>query len=671
MPYQFTEEELHFRKLLFTKCNTMEELDDWITFFLEIQLPSSHVDPDSNYSPLEMCWDIYQAIVFGREDETTQFLAYACRFGGKTLTQSITEVLLLLHFKGNICHLASIEEQSKNCQNYLKNWFSLPYLRDFVEGDNKRETSALFYVPINGEGVNLSKAEWKTLSWEEQQQYKQVINKVEVIVATRQSVNGKHSVLLCLDELDLLERPGVISEAVNIPTPVYRDNGSIALPAILYTSTRKSAFGPVQNCINNAEERGIRVRHFNILDVTEACPASRHRPDLPKLTVYRSDGLLSAVSEEKYRALPNSDQKLYERDTCYWGCLNNCKLFAACRGHLATRQTARPSKFLKPISYVTAQFRANSTETAISQLLCRKPSSEGLVYPRLDKDRHVLTPAQAYERIFGETCLNQHLSKEDFVKLIDGKGDWCGALDWGFSHNFAYVQGMDINNCMYVIYAFAAAELERSQQFEEMERFKKFEPIIWPDKEDPMAIKEFKRAGFRLKDWKKTPGSVVGGINIVRKKLNPPLGQPPELFFIRDVGEDPHIDLLLLHLQEHHWKLDAAGTPTDNVSDTNKDLPDALRYMVMNRYPAKGAITIVQEDPPKQKLIDIDGNRVYKEETWMTQRISELTGQEERPPATSRPPMVVETFEDYYKKSNEEDKKDRSGKHRGIIWNFD
>ena len=138
--------------------------------------------------------------------------------------------------------------------------------------------------------------------------------------------------------------------------------------------------------------------------------------------MYRNDELLSAVTEEKYTALPRKDQEGYVKDSCYNGCLNNCKLYAPCRGHLATRQTST-SKFLKPLSYVTNQFRVNTTENAISQLLCRKPSAEGLVYPRLDKGKHLITPAQAYERITGEKCANLALTKEQLISLIRGMGE--------------------------------------------------------------------------------------------------------------------------------------------------------------------------------------------------------------------------------------------------------
>jgi hypothetical protein len=111
-------------------------------------------------------------------------------------------------------------------------------------------------------------------------------------------------------------------------------------------------------------------------------------------------------------------------------------------------------------------------------------------------------------------------------------------------------------------------------------------------------------------------------------KLTPSLGADPELFIVRDIGEDPGIDLLIKYLREHHWKLDAANNPTDLISDDNKDLPDAFRYMVMNVYPFKGKFENSTSSAPEQPAtVPMTESGVqYSVETWMAQKISELTG---------------------------------------------
>ena len=88
-------------------------------------------------------------------------------------------------------------------------------------------------------------------------------------------------------------------------------------------------------------------------------------------------------------------------------------------------------------------------------------------------------------------------------------------------------------------------ELDPQQKLDAMEPFKSFYPRIWPDMADPGSIRIFKNNGYRMVKWVKAKGSVIGGISIVQMKLSPPLGIEPELFFVRDLGEDPGMDLLI------------------------------------------------------------------------------------------------------------------------------
>jgi hypothetical protein len=654
--------------LLFTECDTRLDLQDYVHYFLDLELPGCQVDPESNSSPLDMVWEVYDFLIHGGSEDVSRMLFYSCRFGGKSLCEAVIEVLLLLHFRGDITHLAALKRQSKDVQKYIKKFFKQPALRGFIDGDNKEETQVTFYRD-NNNGPTLTKKEWSLLTQAEQSDYSFVSNSAEVVVASVEACNGKHGIL-CLDEIDVMRDPEAYSEAKNIPTPCHRSNGDVAMPLAILTSTRKYAFGMVQTEINDAEKTGLVVRHWNILDVTKSCPQTRHRPDLPKVTVYRSEELLSAILPSNWSVLPDKEKEKYVKDEAYSGCMSNCKMFSACKGLLATRQKST-SKFLKPIPYVQNQFRNNSLDKALAQLLCRKPSSEGQVYPRLDKAKHLIFPWQAYERISGEKCPNINMTKVDFLRWVREKGEWYGGMDFGSSHCWAYTHGVDINNVLYITHAIAAPELEASEQVEHMEPFREYNPTIYPDQEDPQMIKTFKKAGFRMMKWKKGPGSVGAGISAMKMKIMPTFGKDPEFFVIHDVGEDPQIDLLFRHLQEHNWKLDATGKPTNAVSDVNKDLPDSTRYLVMNKYGVRGQFSVPDEPEEKQKVLSSDGKPVYSVDTWLSQKIGELTGNEIRPVQTTRPPMTIEDIgHSYYGQVNEEEKKGRKGKQRGIVWDF-
>ena len=670
MPFEFTDEDKATRELLFRQCDSKEELQQWCYLILDIELPDATVDPQSNSNPLDMVWTCYSHLVHGNSDEdVSRYLFYASRFGGKTLCESIIEVMLLLHSRGDITHLAAIERQSRDAQKYIAKFYNLPALKGLLSGDSKKEKIVTFFIPDDGSPY-LTEAEWKTLPTDEQDGYTRISNTVEVIVATLAATNGKHSILLCLDEVDVIANTEAYEEAKNIPTPTYRPDGTEAMPLTILTSTRKFAFGLVQKEIDKADETGLIVKHWNVLDICQKCPKSRHLPDLPKEQVCISEDLLSTISLETYEELMPKEKEKYQKIEAYAGCLKNCKILPACKTFLATRQTST-SKFLKPIKYIQNQIKTNNIDKCLTQLLCRKPSTEGLIYPTLSKDKHMITPARAYELICGESAGNDKLPKRDFVQWVRSRGEWCAGLDWGFTHLFAFVMGIKIRNVLYVTHVFAASELDASQQLDQMERFKEFEPKIWADTEDPALRKQFKRNGWRMPNWVKGPGSVAGGISSVKLKLMPTLERAPELYFVRDVNEDPMMDMLITHLKEHHYKLDAAGSPTDMPSDDNKDLPDALRYLVQNEFDPKGQYSVSEEAQKEEKLRDIHGQPVYFKDTWMSQKIGELTNDEFRPNQAKRPIMTIEEIgSSYYSERKGDMTKEEKGKFRSIVWDL-
>ncbi len=75
-------------------------------------------------------------------------------------------------------------------------------------------------------------------------------------------------------------------------------------------------------------------------------------------------------------------------------------------------------------------------------------------------------------------------------------------------------------------------------------------------------------------------------------------------------------------MEQYHWKLDAAGEPTDIPDDKLDDECDALRYMVMNVFGPKGMVlaTSTESDRPDSTP------QKYSMDGWMQQVISEHTG---------------------------------------------
>lgn len=625
-------------KLLFVPCKDKKTLHKWIKLFLDIDIPDSLVDPTSNCSMMQMIWEVYEHFLYTNDPNRSRILYYASRDSGKTLAESIIEVLALLHLRINVVHLSAIEEQSRNAQKYVKNFFAKNPQCQYVVGDNVRETEIVRYEHRKT-GETLSPSRYSRLLEEEKLHYRESRNKTEIIVATVQSTNGKHGLMLCLDEIEIIKDIRAYDESKLIPTAINR-GGKVVYPLTVLTSTRKYSMGLVQNEIDNADKTGLEIRHWNILDVTERCPPERHRPDLPRLPVYYSPENLRTLSEPEYDQLHTELQSKYTREEAWHGCLKGCKLYAACRGRLVTEQKSS-SAFLKPISHVINLFSAlsMSVETARAQLLCWKPSSEGLIYSNLSKEIHMLSANDMYTRLLGINT-EKEISKRELIKIISekGQGHWFAGMDFGYTHNFAVVTGYKDGDRIFVMDVICRSELEPSEQIDACSHLRGLGATIFPDPENPQLINLFKKSGFRMREWSKGKGSVVGGIDIVRSLLMPAVGEP-RLYFLQG---DEGCELLVKQMGTYHWKVDSTGGLTDKPDEKDDDLPDALRYLAMNLFDTAGRLIVPGDVAPSAPH--------YSRNGWMSDVIAERTG-------------VTDHGDDLLSSS-------LSGKSGGFLWNF-
>jgi hypothetical protein len=612
-------EEALKKKIIFTKCVTKAMLHRWIRLFLDLDFPDCIVDPESTSSPMDMIWEVYERAMKNDDPAFNRVLYYAARDSFKTLGAAVLELLMILHLGRDVCHMAAIKAQSGKAQSYLKKFLSRPVLRDYLDGDAKEMTVVTRYNNPRT-GKNLNKEEYKALPKGENNDYIEVKNYVKVVVCTMQGANSDHVPFFVVDEVDVVRNPAAYEEAKLIPAPI---NG--LLPITVLASTRKFSFGMVQKEIDNQTdsdgEQRLQIRHWNIIDVTEACPPTRHLPMLPKIPIYVDQNKLRAVSEEKYNALSDDDKENFKPEEGYAGCLQNCKLFASCHGNLATRQASK-SKLLRPISHTTNQFTGIglSVPMALAQLLCKKPSTEGLIYPNFDRDVHGMDPSEMAEEITGEKYPD-NFTKEQLIALMREKGlKPFSGMDFGFTHNFAVVTGFQDGQRIFIVDVIAQAELLPDQQVLACSIIKPLNPSIFADPENRQMVMVFRKSGFKMRNWVKGPGSVLDGINIVRMHLTPPMADP-RLFFLTG---DPQVELLIRRMSQYHWKLDAAGKPSDVPDETDDDECDALRYLVMNVLSGKGTViaSSIQKKNEKSQA-DSSPDGVYTKENWFAKVLQE------------------------------------------------
>lgn len=607
------------KKALFIPCESKEDLKRWIKVYLGMDLPDGYIDPLSNSSPMDLIWEIYDTARKNKED-ISEFLAYAARDSFKTFSAAILEVLCVVHLGRSVAHMAAIESQAKKSQQYIKKHFNRPFLRDFLTSTNERMIELTRYY--NEEtGDSLTVKEFKALPSFDAVKYVEIKNYINIVICTVAGANSEHVPFMVIDEVDVVGNPDAYEEAKFIPAPMHG-----FMPITLYTSTRKYSFGLVQKELDQSEtdpERNLQVRHWNILDVTQPCPSKLYRPDLPKVTIYRSDELLKCLSEKDFKLLAPEQRGDYVKDEGFNGCLHNCKLFAICQARLATKQKGN-GPFYKPIKHVQKMFRKVSASKAKAQLLCWKPSTEGLIYPRFDRPTHMKTAAEIYHLITGEDA-PESFGKADLIAFAKERGfSFMSGMDFGFSHQFAVVTGFKDGERFFVVDVISVAELDLPQKIEHCEGvLKPFDSTIWADVAYPSDIKTFKRAGYRMRDWKKEKGSVLAGIEIVRMKLMP-VGADPELFFLK---EDEGCELLATRMTQYHFMQDAAGRSTAEPDEEDDDECDALRYLIMNLFAPKGKVRVSTPDATSIAMQRTQvAERQYAINTWMKQVLAERTG---------------------------------------------
>src|ERR1035437_7460694 len=216
------DQKKEFAEMMFSPLESSEDIKDWARSFLDLELPLEITDPGSTSSPLDSIWQIYNAAKNNSGDVTPNFILMSCREGMKTVSVSILELLIMLHFSRTVAHAAATETQSS---------VSIGYINDFV--------------------TNISPL-LEAMGWESMTQNKRTIQYrtpsgdtpfIKILICTAKGMNSLHANFLFLDELDLADSQA-IKQGKNI-TGFSRGFHGIKV----YLSTRKYSFGNMQAAI--------------------------------------------------------------------------------------------------------------------------------------------------------------------------------------------------------------------------------------------------------------------------------------------------------------------------------------------------------------------------------------------------------------------------------------
>jgi hypothetical protein len=549
-------------KLLFRKLTNATELKDWINLFFGLDMPQGFIDNDSNSSPVDAMWTIYSTILNNTGNKNPGFIMLSCREGFKTLSASILETLLMLHFEVTIAHMAAIQSQSAKSIQYINYFFNkIQPLLDVAGWVNRSQ--------------NKSKVEYRTPSGEDVY--------IKIVIATLSGANSEHTSLLFVDEIDVVKDPLAYDEAKLIP-----GYAKGIYPLTIKLSTRKFAFGLMQKELDMAPISGDTVLRWNIVDVAERCPEERHIPTGKRKDVYVAKSLpLKQISVEDFNNLPDVEQPKYELvKQAFEGC-RKCRLLPVCKMGLANRPASATGGLYKPIDVVINNFKKTNPDMGEAQLMCWKPSSKGLVYPRFESSTvngNVITLEKAYETLMGE--FRKKVSETDLLLVMKNLGlSFCAGVDWGYTHDYVIVIFALIpNGEIWIVDCFSSPGLEFADQLEVAKKYRdRYNPARWfCDTGMPASLKSFNKNGMRAPNFDK---DVMGGIEALRSKILDGYGRRLLKVVLTDQTKKV-VDAFM----KHHFKLDSAGNPTLEPDDTPgvADQADAMRYVGQNLFPIKG-----------------------------------------------------------------------------------
>ena len=526
--------EKYKRDNLFKICDSREEIAKWIQLYFGWKLTKGFVDRDSTSSPIDAIWEIYKAARDNTGDKIKGYILLSSRESFKTLSASILEILLLLHFKGTIGHMAAIRTQSEVALGYISKFLLIlkPYL-DFHGWNSVSENKTLI--------------SYRTPEGDEPQ--------IKIIICSRAGANSYHGIFMVWDELDCIQDPIAYEESKSIP-----GSKGGRFPITIKLSTRKYAFGIMAKEVEDAPRSGEKVLRWNVLDICERCDESVHKPELPKIIRYVKVNLpLVSLTEEEFKLVDITKHHEYERIEAFGGCAE-CSILPVCRTNIAKRGKDCVGGFYKPLSVIKNSFLGKTPEYCEAQLLCWKPSTKGLVYPRFD-DINIISVEQAYFELTGIKA--PHVTFEILVKTLQDLGisSYCG-VDWGYRHKSAFIVGNYVpNGDFWLTDTYAESELELEDLVRVgLELKEKFDIIkFFPDPAYPMYAEVFNKRGLKCEKFTK---DVMGGIELVRGKIVDATGRRKLKIIATENNQT-----LIEAMKTHHFLLDSQGNITKKPDD--------------------------------------------------------------------------------------------------------
>lgn len=589
-------------KLILKPLNSVEELRAWMYLFFNIDFPSGVVYPTSTHGPADAMWRIYELMKTGESKDIPQITMLSSRDSFKTLSAAALEVLCFTHFRISIAHAAAVVDQSDKAVQYANGFFR--DIRPYLEYHGWRRATD-----------NKKKIEWITDTGESIY--------LRILVMSIRGMNSEHLPMLFIDEVDIVQDIRALKEAKMVPS-VYKQY----FPLTVYLSTRKFAGGLMEKTLKETIAAGGEVLRWNILDVTERITKEIAQAHKPKITRYISRSLPNEnLSPEEWQLLPDEKKNNYEKFEAYAGIANH-PLLPVMKNYLVDRPEYDSGGLYKPLVAVSNNFKQVPPDMGEAQLLCNKPSTSGLVYPRFDSQKNVLSVKQAIERLIGDDVgIDSFEYLKDHIKSLGitvvGGGDW-GYTDYTVLGIIALMPGGEA----WLLDTFIMQHLE----LDDIVKYGKELQDTWNvdrwyvDQNYPAYLKTLKRkAGMKCPSFKKV---VEDGITGLQGKIVD--SNNVRRFFIIDT---PNNKVVIDAFGEYKWQLDGKGEVIEGKPYHDKDgvadIMDMIRYPAQNlfikgkkpSYTSSGELKDLKSSQPIEKTKEIVS---HFNENMMKDKIHEL-----------------------------------------------
>ncbi len=596
-----TPEQVEARANLLIPCQSKEHLALWFKHYLSVDFFDQTVSRFSTSNPLDAAWRIYEHAMFFQGYDPLKIMFIASRSSQKTLLMAALETVMMIHARRNVLHYACIEIQADVAWGYVQGFFAKPYLRDLVIGKPTADDLKLRIPFIE----------------DPSREPLEVIAKVLSI--TEATVQGQHAPFLAIDELLTLKhgKRKAFEDLNGVPDSDHISGKPYIRAEI---SSRKGAFSLVEERLATANETGLVVEKWNVLDVTKACPDSRS--GVIPTTYYGSPSLGVTLSPANYEKLTESEKTKFYKTEGFENCVG-CEISSFCLSDLKKQKST--SKALKPIEKLISDYKSNSIEWWLSQALSLMPSSEGLVYSKFNKEKHVKTINEVWRQLTGENSqfpISMSKLVEQLKKL--NYKTYAGLDHTGGTGFAAIVIGAvsPDEKISYVLESFAETKLDLEDLMTHLARLRNkygFQLIYadpaWADKNKLLSKKGFGiRSSFKR--------DVETGIEIVRTKLMSASGEV-SMFFVDETTKPIQNEFM-----KYHYKENSDGSFSDEPEEAFNDNFDSLRYLCINVFGKHGKVLAPEYSNQEKDLFKKEkmANGMFMDE-WLQTKMNEAAAQ--------------------------------------------